>query len=165
MKSVDWKTYAELVGITAIVASLIFVGLQLRQEQAIAVAALGQSEIEIRAELILGMSEHAVVWDKSNRGEPLTDPEMLIMKGQIDAWFRRAIVGANNRDSLGGSGKTAGQLFAILLFENPGARDIWKAQQERERDLMRQMGPESAFIDRYADEIHENLKKLDELNQ
>jgi hypothetical protein len=32
----DWKSFAELPGITAVVASLIFVGLQLKQAQAIA---------------------------------------------------------------------------------------------------------------------------------
>ena len=36
MKTGNWKDSAELVGIAAIVASLIFVGIQLRQEQRIA---------------------------------------------------------------------------------------------------------------------------------
>ena len=38
MKTSGWKEIAELVGIAAIVASLIFVGLQLKQSQEIAVA-------------------------------------------------------------------------------------------------------------------------------
>jgi len=38
MKKSNWKEIAELVGIAAIVASLIFVGLQLQQTQAIAIA-------------------------------------------------------------------------------------------------------------------------------
>ena len=38
MKINAWKDIAEIVGITALVASLIFVGLQIRQEQAIAIA-------------------------------------------------------------------------------------------------------------------------------
>jgi len=36
MKSRNWRDIAELVGIAAIVASLVFVGIQLRQEQIIA---------------------------------------------------------------------------------------------------------------------------------
>lgn len=39
MKSIDVKTSAELVGLLAIVGSLIFVGLELRQSQQIAIAA------------------------------------------------------------------------------------------------------------------------------
>jgi hypothetical protein len=38
MKFNDWKNVAELIGIAAIVASLIFVGLQLKQSQEIAIA-------------------------------------------------------------------------------------------------------------------------------
>ena len=38
MKIEDWKSVAELVGIAAIVASLVFVGLQMRQSQEIAIA-------------------------------------------------------------------------------------------------------------------------------
>ena len=38
MASKSWKDTAELIGITAIVASLIFVGLQMRQSQEIAIA-------------------------------------------------------------------------------------------------------------------------------
>jgi hypothetical protein len=39
MKSTDWKTTFELIGVGAIVASLIFVGLQLKQSHEIALAA------------------------------------------------------------------------------------------------------------------------------
>ncbi len=39
MKSTNWKDIAELVGISAIVASLVFVGLELRQSHEIAIAA------------------------------------------------------------------------------------------------------------------------------
>ena len=38
MKKMNWKDIAESVGIAAIVASLIFVGMQLRQSQEFAVA-------------------------------------------------------------------------------------------------------------------------------
>ena len=38
MRTTNWKDVAELMGITAIVASLIFVGLQLKQSQEIAIA-------------------------------------------------------------------------------------------------------------------------------
>ncbi|NIU94561.1 hypothetical protein GWN15_15620 [candidate division KSB1 bacterium] len=39
MTSDDWKEIAELIGTAAIVASLIFVGLELRQSHEIAIAA------------------------------------------------------------------------------------------------------------------------------
>ena len=39
MKHTNWKDIAELIGVSAIVASLIFVGLQMKQSQEIAIAA------------------------------------------------------------------------------------------------------------------------------
>ena len=42
----NWKTYAELIGLLAIVASLIFVGLELRQSHQIALAAQYQARTD-----------------------------------------------------------------------------------------------------------------------
>ena len=50
MKPTAWKDIAELVGIIAIVASLIFVGLQLKQSQDIALAVSFQSRTATLAE-------------------------------------------------------------------------------------------------------------------
>ena len=166
MKPKDWKDTAELVGIVAIVASLVFVGLQLRQEQDIAVAALGQSEVTSRTDLNLGMSEFADVWDKSNRSEPLSGSELLIMESLIDTWFRRALIGSASRQELdGGAGDTSRRIFSILLYQNPGARGIWEAQRERERRYMLHMDPNFTFINDFADDVKVDLAKLDELDQ
>ena len=70
MKQTDWKGIAEIAGMAAIIASLVFVGFQLRLEQRTALATLGQSEITTRAELNISVSEHAEIFDKANRGEP-----------------------------------------------------------------------------------------------
>lgn len=50
MKPIDWLTSAELVGLAAIVVSLIFVGLELRQSQKIALAAQYQARTEMGRE-------------------------------------------------------------------------------------------------------------------
>lgn len=48
MKSNSWREVAELVGIAAIVASLVFVGAQLRQEQIIARSELTSQSFELQ---------------------------------------------------------------------------------------------------------------------
>lgn len=53
MKFSDWKEIAELVGIVAIVASLLFVGLQLKQSHEIALATQYQSRAEATQNLHL----------------------------------------------------------------------------------------------------------------
>ena len=51
MKKTDWKSIAELIGIAAIVASLIFVGMQMRQTHEIALATLYQMRSDATREL------------------------------------------------------------------------------------------------------------------
>jgi hypothetical protein len=53
MKVNDWKDVAELVGIAAIVASLLFVGLQLKQSHEIALATQFQARAEATQNLHL----------------------------------------------------------------------------------------------------------------
>jgi hypothetical protein len=78
VKSTNWKNFAELVGITAIIASLVFVGLQLRQAQEIAKTELGMSllasEVQIRNE----MNERADIWNRGIAGEELSVDDRLI---------------------------------------------------------------------------------------
>ena len=53
MKSTNWKDNAELIGIAAIVASLIFVGLQMKQSHDIALAA----QYQARAETVMDLHQ------------------------------------------------------------------------------------------------------------
>lgn len=71
MKFSNWKDIAELVGISAIVASLVFVGMQLEQSQRLAFAdsvlAMGANGIEERSL----QAEHIDIWLKGNAGDEL----------------------------------------------------------------------------------------------
>jgi len=58
MRSADWKDIAELVGIAAIVASLIFVGLQMKQSQDIAIADQYQSRADAALEFYVGRMQN-----------------------------------------------------------------------------------------------------------
>ena len=57
MRFTEWKEIAELVGLVAIVASLVFVGLQLKQSQEIALATQYQSRAESVQELVIAHLE------------------------------------------------------------------------------------------------------------
>ena len=57
MRSISWKSVAEFVGIGAIVASLVFVGLQLKQSQEIAIAAQYHDRAEASMNLALAHLE------------------------------------------------------------------------------------------------------------
>ena len=78
MKSNDWRSVAELIGIAAVVASLIFVGLQLRQEQDIAQSQLFADWDDTRIEWSRLLSENNDVWIRGLAGSDLTTNELLV---------------------------------------------------------------------------------------
>jgi len=142
MKPENWKGAAELVGIGAIVASLIFVGLELRQSRVIAL-----SEIRVMNEAnVIAVNdafiEDADIWTRGNSGEELTAADQEI--------FNRLVLHANDRayhlvqwfdymeldDAMRDQ---AVALFAAFLYEHPEAREVWahrEQQMQRYRDLV-----------------------------
>ena len=60
MTNINWKDIAELIGITAIVASLVFVGLQMKQSQDIAIAAQYHERAALAVENFHVMAELGV---------------------------------------------------------------------------------------------------------
>ena len=87
----SWKDVAEFVGIIAIVASLLFVGLQLQQDRQLARAELGSNANEFMGVVDLGMSDPEVgrVWAKM-----LVSPQDLSVAEmvQVDGILRSAYV-------------------------------------------------------------------------
>ena len=88
MKFREWNEIAELVGIAAIVASLVFVGLQMRQDHVIARSQLGAGSFEGLASLRQEMtgSEFASTYAKMiEQPEQLTTMEQLQVNAYLDA--------------------------------------------------------------------------------
>ena len=88
VKFKEWNEIAELVGIAAIVASLVFVGLQMRQDHTIARAQLAAGSFESLASLRQEMtgSELAATYAKMlEQPEQLTTMEQLQINAYLDA--------------------------------------------------------------------------------
>jgi hypothetical protein len=84
MKSIGWKDVAESVGVIAIVASLLFVGLQLRQDKRLTRAELGSFAMELNSSVSFGMSDPEVanVWAKMlDKPQDLSSAEMVQVDG------------------------------------------------------------------------------------
>ena len=81
MQRTNWKDIAELVGITAIVASLIFVGLEMRQTRALAMAETYQSRTDSEMFLFSYMSQPELrrIWLKTFDDEALTDDDEVLL--------------------------------------------------------------------------------------
>ena len=74
---------AELVGIVALVASLVFVGLQMQQSHRIA---LSEHHLQYVANIIAAtdaIAEHPDIWARGNAGEDLEPQELAVFAGQV----------------------------------------------------------------------------------
>jgi hypothetical protein len=133
----DFKKFneiAELVGIIAIVASLMFVGMQLRQSHLIALAEVEGAIISASIEMTDLMSENSGVWAKGIADEQLDASEEEVFVGIVAALSDRAY-SLQSRVRLLGDDEYADWVvheFAAFLHQRPGARRAWI---EREADL------------------------------
>ena len=83
MEFKKFNEVAELVGIVAIVASLVFVGLQMQQSQKLA---LSDNYLQMVANQIAAneaIAAHPGVFLRGNAAENLNPDEMVIFEGQV----------------------------------------------------------------------------------
>lgn len=135
MKFVDWKDGAELVGIVAIVASLIFVGLEMRQAQVIATSERTVNMLLADIETRRPIYEFPDVWARGNAGEELNRSEAVIYTAlirDINAYAFQRRYSASLVDDQS-SYDAASWDMAGFLYENPGARREWESLRDMYR--------------------------------
>jgi len=160
MRKTSWKDVAELVGIAAIVGSLLFVGIQLRQDQAIAFAEINQSAVESYISIDVFIAEHAGVLVRSNAGEQLTDEEAKIINRIVHSLHIKFRLESAMRKSMGSSGEMAARLFAMFLYNNPGANRVWLELSEDEEEQYSLLSGGSIYITDFRTEVLNALGKL-----
>ena len=123
MKPRDWKRYAELTGIVAIVASLVFVGMQLRQDRQIAEVETLAAEQMADLELVRFLEEKGGIWRKGLADELLSEDEQVSFDLLAYALFRQQSYGIRRRITLEGAvDERDGQSYAYFIYANPGLR-------------------------------------------
>ena len=164
----NWKQTAELVGIAAIVASLIFVGLEMRQDQNIARAELGSGSFDYMTsiEQQLMAPDFAVVFEKMlETPNDLTIAEMTQVNGllhQVMMMFQREdyLVG---RGIFANSGGVRRQ-FGSFIFGNRYAQAWLDSAEDRInpnqlanfRSELESLDPETTI--RFYDQIRQRLR-------
>ena len=155
---------AELIGMVAIVASLIFVGLQLKQAGDIAQNELSLGIYTASIEINNEMNEHADIWVSGSRGDDLGEAEAVIFQGLMQNLNNQAFFARSMRLQLGGDEKLSVEIhnFARVLHDNPGARKAWMDYQsayQPYRDLKQVPFETESF----SDQVREALELMDEL--
>jgi hypothetical protein len=107
LKSTNWKDTAELIGIAAIVASLIFVGWQMKQDRDIALAATYQERASAtvaaavsQANNPVGISAAIKLYDGRSPEEPIPNGIIRIPEGAPPITYREFYVAATESSAV-----------------------------------------------------------------
>ena len=131
MKPANWRDIAELIGIAAIVASLLFVGLQMQQEQEIAITETHSSVTQSISEIAAIMEASPQIWIKGLDGAELSTSDRLIFLSMVEAveshffnmylrFYRLEI----------GPFETLARDWAYALYIHPGLRQAYLDENE-----------------------------------
>jgi hypothetical protein len=139
MRSASWHDIAELVGMAAIVASLVFVGLQMQQAQKIARSEMNATTLANAMEESNAIIAHADIWVRGTAGEELTSVEEVIFSRLVRNANDLAYFSVQQQRLLGLDQNSELDIatYAGFLYENPGARRAWRT---REAELQRYRG-------------------------
>jgi hypothetical protein len=166
LKTTNWKDIAELIGITAIVASLIFVGIELRQSQRIAFAEQEGAQIadfQAATELIASNSSliRKLNDEESLTAEEKTEADQLVYSIWATHFFTRQRASYLDHPSVG----IQERVLATIFYENPGLRRVWAAKDRRDERYFEAMGrPRRGAIGEFNNALAEHLATLDKLN-
>ena len=86
MKNVTWKTVIESAGILAIVVSLVFVGLQLRQSQEIAIAAQYQARAQAAQSMYMSLQESGTSLNAGRKSVSEMTPVERYTAENVNRW-------------------------------------------------------------------------------
>jgi len=163
MKSIHWKDIAELVGIAAIVASLIFVGLQMRQAQDIAISDGNLSHAANKIERNNLIAANPDIWFKGVTGEKLSDTDAVVFRRLVQNVYDVAHFEFLRTRRLGQSGISTFVVaeFSAFLFENPGARDVWSERIHNNEGWRTILLPDQSSLSDFDVEIRADLEILD----
>ena len=168
-----WRDIAEAIGVTAIVASLVFVGMQLRQDVRNATSDAVGDALEAQIEVAQLISSHSALIEKANLGEPISYAEELVLREIARVLFAQVLFQIWQFAEIGDNySSSPEQYLAAYLFQNPGMRVAFTKLSESTTHLVDPLrSPESlartyqtgsrAMIAR----VNNYLTKLDSLNE
>jgi hypothetical protein len=158
MKSLHWRDVADLVGVAAIVASLIFVGLQLKQDSKLGRADITSARTESAVALTQLVTENSELWIKGLDGEELSIVDEMTFFAIAETIETYLFEEWSNLNQIGDEEFADAVLkdYAYQIYAYPGLRRIWEEDGERLRD---QKSTNSGNAFRTAvDEELENLR-------
>jgi hypothetical protein len=163
MKSVTWKDITELIALSAILASVVFVGLQLKQAEEIARSEIQFSILNTQIEVNNAINADPEIWARGIAGESLEPTEAIVFSRQVanvnnlfysTVQFSR-LMGLDFED-------TDVSEYAAFLYENPGARQVWRAHEEHLKKYRGLGDPGETYTSDWVDAIESKFSIFDQ---
>ena len=164
MKNSSWKDYAEIAGVAAIVASLMFVGLQMRQDREIALVSTNATILESFVQINSDINQHAEIWNTGLAGDELSGADAIIFRNLAASLRRHAVISSTIGPRLGGNRPRLTTFqFADLVRQNPGLEREMSRESVRVRALIAASSmPLEAGA--WTDRLHEAIERLNRLD-
>lgn len=163
MTQTKWKYIAELVGILAIVASLIFVGIQLKQDRDLAIVEASIASFSHMLEMRNQQFEYIEIWNGGNAGLELNADQRAIYRGLIVGAHQSAFMIWSSLDRAGlANVEFAVSDFAGFLYRNPAARLEWEIYVDEIDSLRELPGEDFQRNTNWEDIVKMRLKEISE---
>ena len=161
MKTLDWKDTLELIGIFSILASLIFVAIQLRQEESLLQLELRNYMVESSVTVSELIIEHPDIWIRGNAGKELDSVESVVYQSLLtnfnDWHFQTSHI---FREIEPGSIDHVVAMYAGFLLENPGAYQVWLARENKLNTYRTALDPSETVTSDWIKEINNAIDTL-----
>jgi hypothetical protein len=172
MKSTDWRGIAEIVGVVAIVASLIFVGLQMQQEQQIAIADTYASPAESVGTLADLIGQYPEAWIHGLNGDDMSPEDRLRFQAiveAVDTHFFNMYLRFYWLEI--GDPQVITQSYAYAIYVHPGLRATYEATNRYRRsedaalDSESSLGPFNSSVDAILARLDQSAPPLPEVKE
>lgn len=162
--NLDWRKTAELIGVLALVMSLVFVGLQMKQTNDVAFMELDTTMVGTAVDIAELISANSDVWVTRNAGEELTESEHAVYIETLSAMNTRLVVMESHASRLGRDdiSDLIRRDWAAFLHQNPGARAAWLSREDNLIQYRRLAAPDAEDFSGWRDSIQVELEALDE---
>ncbi len=129
MKLRNWRDTAEIIGMLAIVASLIFLGFQIQQDRAVALAQIIADHDDTQIEWARLISENNAIWVKGLESQELSKEESATFFAMAGAYFNKE-ADRYSRGIIISSvpPHSVSTRFAHVIHSYPGLERAWKDQ-------------------------------------
>jgi hypothetical protein len=139
--------------------------MQLQQSQAVAIAEMDANDLANQIEESNLIIENADVWVRGNADEELTPVESVIYERLILITNNSFYSGIQQYIGLVGSEEMREILiieFAAFLYENPGARRVWRAHEEKLKHYRGIVNPEEQVTSDWIELIESTIRSFEE---